>query len=79
MTVGELMDILSKADKDTLVLVNGYENGYDEIHSVDTVDVFKKKVYASWEGSYGDLRYDHEDNNKGEQTAILISRGGVYG
>jgi hypothetical protein len=79
MTVGELMDILSKKDKNTLVLVNGYENGYDNVSDVKDVKVFKKGRYASWEGRYGD--HDYEKKGKGDMEdyeAVLISRGGAY-
>ena len=78
MTVGELIGVLSELDKDTVVLVDGYEDGYDDISSIDDVKVFEKNTYASWEGKYGDIRYSRNNAGLSEFKAVLISRGGAY-
>jgi hypothetical protein len=46
-TVGELLDRLSKLPRDMLVLVDGYENGYDhpEITMEMVIEVGKKRYY----------------------------------
>jgi hypothetical protein len=79
MTASELIVILSEADPDAEVIVNGYEDGYDPIDSVTKVDVFKKRVKASWEGKYSDAAIGKKSNMSGTITsAVLISRGGIY-
>lgn len=53
ITVKELKEKLSEFPDDMIVVVSGYENGYDDIYS----DLEKKKVYERknkswWDGDY---------------------------
>lgn len=72
MIVKELIDILSKLKQDQLILVNGYETGYDEIYQ-DNIDEITINVYpyaASYDGKYRDSLMDQPC----EHIAYVIGR-----
>lgn len=52
MTVEELIKHLQCLPADTPVLVDGYENGYDEIVEVREMEVFQYKTAQEWDGEY---------------------------
>ena len=63
MTVKELMDLLEKYPDDLRVVVNGYEDGYDDISSER---IFTRKIQLDagtqdWEGKHGDPPYETEE------------------
>lgn len=67
MTVSELIQKLQQADPDSKVLVDGYEDGYEELEKVSFVSVKYKKEQAWYYGPY-------EDAESGGQTAVLLPR-----
>lgn len=52
MTVEELMKHLNRLPADTPVLVEGYENGYDEIIELREMEIFKYRAAQEWDGEY---------------------------
>ena len=69
MTVKELMELLEKYPNDLRVVVNGYEDGFDDI-SPERISTTKIQLDAGthdWEGKHGDPPYQGEattDNAK---------------
>ena len=69
MTVKELMELLEKYPNDLRVVVNSYEDGYDDI---SPNRIFTRKIQLDagthdWEGKHGDPPYQGEattDNAK---------------
>ena len=62
MTVKELVEFLQKYPDDLRVVVNGYEDGYDDI-SPERVSTRKIELDAGthdWEGQHGDPPYESE-------------------
>ena len=62
MTVKELMELLEKYPDDLRVVVNGYEDGYDDI-SPERISTTKIQLDAGihdWEGQHGDPPYESE-------------------
>ena len=69
MTVRELIEELSKQDPNKLVLVSGYEEGYDDLHRVCQIKVKCKPNDKHWKGDYEDYPLDECDID-----AILLPR-----
>ena len=69
MTVKELMELLEKYPDNLRVVVNGYEDGFDDI---SPNRIFTRKIQLDagthdWEGKHGDPPYQGEattDNTK---------------
>ncbi len=60
MTVSELIELLQEYPADLRVVVNGYEEGYDDL-SPEQISVAKISLNTGkhhWEGQHGDPR-DH--------------------
>ena len=61
MTVKELVELLGKYPDDLRVVVNGYEDGYDDV-SPERISVIKIQLDTQihdWEGQHSDF-YDSE-------------------
>ena len=61
MTVKELVELLGKYPDDLRVVVNGYEDGYDDV-SPERISVIKIQLdiqIHDWEGQHNDF-YDSE-------------------
>jgi hypothetical protein len=52
MTADELIKQLQKLPPDTPVLVEGYETGFDDIVELRSVQVFRFRKAAEWDGEY---------------------------
>jgi hypothetical protein len=65
MKVKELIKELQKHDPEKMVVVAGYEGGYDEISGAEEI---RLKLNAHTEWYYG----KHEQDDKGECLAISI-------
>jgi hypothetical protein len=52
MTKKELVEILSQYDDDMLVLIPGYENGFNLTGYVTSTHVMKKPKPMSWDGEF---------------------------
>ena len=69
MNVGQLIKELQKHPPDKLVLVSGYEQGYDELKNVYEIKVKYKPTDKYWKGEYEDYPLDECDID-----AILLPR-----
>lgn len=71
MTVSKLIELLKMHDPDKLVVVSGYEEGYDELKSVHEIKIKPDPtaVDKHWKGEYTD--YPLEECNI---DAILLPR-----
>ncbi|WP_227520311.1 hypothetical protein [Marinobacter sp. LV10R510-11A] len=47
---------LTRLPADTQVLVEGYENGYDDIVELRELDVFRYKTAQEWDGEYQTIK-----------------------
>lgn len=58
MTVKELIRLLQECPSDMRVVVNGYEEGYDDLspEQVSVVRVLLNTGTESWQGRHGDPR-----------------------
>ena len=52
MTAQELIERLKTLPPETLVLVEGYETGYDDIVNLNTQDVIQLHNADEWDGEY---------------------------
>ena len=82
MTVKELMEYLQKYPDDLRVVVNGYEDGYDDIASER---IFTRKIQLDagthdWEGKHGDPPYETETttDDAGIVDALVFHRVPYY-
>lgn len=71
MNVRELINELSKHDLDMLVLVDGYEEGYDDIKRCEVKNVAMLPKHPYYIGAYTD---DLENVHEGDQTAMCLRR-----
>lgn len=69
MTVKQLIELLEMHDPNKLVLVSGYEQGYDILQEVRSIKVKHKPTDKWWAGEYED--YPLEECNI---DAILLPR-----
>jgi hypothetical protein len=80
MTVKELKEILNRYQDDTKVLVDGYEDGYNEIDDVSFETVVPNTNPSWYEGKYSHERYwkgYHEATQyfrENNFNALIISR-----
>lgn len=71
MTVKELVKLLEKYPDDLRVVVNGYEDGYDDI-SPERILTRKIRLDGGvhdWEGKHGDPPYESEETT--DDTKIV--------
>jgi hypothetical protein len=69
MTVKELIELLSKEDPDKLVLVTGYEGGFDPLKEVLQIKVKPDPSDNWWDGKYTNYPLEECDID-----AILLPR-----
>lgn len=74
MRVHELLEILKTYDPRILVLVSGYEDGYDNLdaESIKIVTVVDSKQ-EDYNGRFGDWN-EHDDSGYRKITAVLLPR-----
>ena len=81
MTVKELMELLEKYPNDLRVVVNGYEDGYDDI---SPNRIFTRKIQLDagtpdWEGQHGDpLNVDESTDEAKIVEALVFHRAPYY-
>lgn len=80
MTVKELAELLKKYPDDLRVVVNGYEDGYDDI-SPERISATKIELDAGkhdWEGQHGDPLHDDESANDPKIVEALVFHRAPY-
>lgn len=65
MTAAELIELLSAYPSDLQVLVEGYETGFDVIHSVEQKNIERYRHAQPWDGEY-------QESKKGGSPCLLI-------
>ena len=72
MTVGELIERLKEFDPEDAILVDGYEEGYDDVKKFKKIFYrpSKRGAMYSWIGDFEEGREDDEDTAPG----IILSR-----
>ena len=78
MTVSELIELLRECPASLRVVVNGYEDGYDDL-SPEQISVAKISLNTGthhWEGQHGDPRHSAEDTPDGPkiEEALVLRR-----
>jgi hypothetical protein len=76
MIVSELIEYLNELPQDNLVLVNGYESGYNELERIAEEAVVKRIGNGYWDGDYEDSSWSrkyktHEFEDVDIQAVIL--------
>lgn len=73
LTVKELIEALAQYPPDIRVVVNGYEDGYDNLHvdSLSTISIRAKPNHAEWEGENEEAWVSPGTN---EFSAVCIAR-----
>lgn len=69
MKVSEFIDVLKTMPADAQVLVQGYEDGYDNIKTVRQIPVVKNPKNHDWSGEYDDSL---KENDKKAFPAVVI-------
>ena len=80
MTVKELAELLKKYPDDLQVVVNGYEDGYDDI-SPERISTTKIELDAGkhdWEGQHGDSFHDDEPADDAKIVDALVFHRAPY-
>ena len=80
MNVKELMEILGEYPQDMRVVVQGYEDGYDDVRS-GCVKQRKVKLNAGkedWVGDHMDFNpeYDRQEDGDVVETVVAVRRPG---
>jgi hypothetical protein len=75
MNIKELIEKLKQFDPETLVVVNGYEGGADNINSIEKTTIILRPSGYDGEYSFYDSEYDSEYHKDDIPIkAILLSR-----
>ena len=63
MTVSELIELLREYPASLRVMVNGYEDGYDDLSSeqISVAEMCLNTGTHDWEGQHRDLRHSAEE------------------
>lgn len=61
MKVSELIEILKTHNPDALVVVSGYESGFNDLNAIEIVRISKVEDSAWYDGNY--QSYDDSDIN----------------
>ena len=82
MTVKELMEFLGKYPDDLRVVVNGYEDGYDDIlpERISTRKIQLDAGTHDWEGKHNDPPYETEATTDDAKIveALVFHRAPYY-
>jgi len=73
MTVQELIDQLRLLPPDHIVLVEGYENGWDTLASVERSPATRQTPCAEWDGEFE--RGTATDNDAVDSVLLVGRRG----
>ena len=76
MTVDELIARLQDLPPETPALVEGYENGFDEIIALKGQDVVRYRHAQSWDGQYQPPERFEEPATGIMQAAVILVRRG---
>lgn len=72
MKVKELIQKLSQCDPEMRVVVDGYEQGFDEPDNVRYVNMIPNPTKKDWEGEFEEVLLNNDI--KGAELALLLPR-----
>lgn len=67
MKVKELIELLQLLEPEMRVVVDGYEQGYDEVYCTRAVVITPNPEHRNWEGEFADCKENGE-------TVVLLPR-----
>ncbi|WEX10299.1 hypothetical protein [Chelativorans sp. AA-79] len=76
MTVGELIEQLSKVDPSLPVLVDAYEDGYE---SPSSIAIARVTPADRDDGEYWQGEYDLAEGDAGEQALVIARKAKPFG
>ncbi len=76
MTANELITRLRVLPPDTPVLVEGYENGFDDVIELKGQDVVRYRHAQPWDGQYQPPERFEEPATGIVQAAVIVGRRG---
>jgi hypothetical protein len=66
MTIKELINKLQEINnQEMIVVVDGYEGGFDDIKKIKTITVYEKTDHNWWDGKY-------EQSSSGQQGIVVL-------
>lgn len=76
MNVGQLQEILSGLPFNMRVVVDGYEDGLDDL-TADNIEI--KQIYINtggykWEGEHSEIDEEDESEELPKETALILHR-----
>lgn len=74
MKVGELIEMLQQFPDDCLVVVDGYESGFDTPHPPRTITVFKRERDGSWDGEFEEEEFYRDETSGEDISAVYLAR-----
>ena len=78
MTIGELIQILESYPLDMRVVVDGYEEGYDDLspEQISVMRILLNTGTEAWQGRHGDPRdlSERPQNLAGSADALVLGR-----
>ena len=76
MTVSELIKLLNQYPADLRVVVNGYEDGYDDLspQQISTAEIALSTGKHPWEGRHGDPHWREGRREGAEVVEALVFR-----
>ena len=77
MTAEELIERLRALPPETLVLVEGYETGFDAIVGLKAVDVFRFRKATEWDGEYQTPCNFAGSGSRTSPATVIIGRRGT--
>lgn len=72
MKISELINLLKELPQDARVMVSGYEEGYDDVVSIDKTNI-RLNVYSEWHFGAHDRVW--EDDEDVDEVAYLLVGG----
>lgn len=70
LTVGQLIELLRQYQEDTVVLIQGYETGWDSVHAIRQSEVVEYRKAHDWDGEYQEAKQFRQP--VGQRPAVLI-------
>jgi hypothetical protein len=75
MKIKELIDLLQKEDPDMRIVLDGYEEGFDELHIVKHIRIGEFITDEDKPWWKGEFKWSKQENET-EEMAIYFPRGG---
>jgi hypothetical protein len=75
MTIKDLKKELQFYDENMLILVDGYERGFDRVASIkENHNIFKDEKRKTYNGLYGDAMKEKDEEGRPLIKALILSK-----